>query len=90
MGTFDWNAVISAFGSLAGFAIVGKWLLKSAEKSNETLPTLIESLKTVNESIKATNVSMQELFESRNEHALELKEIKMIHKLKGCDLPQTK
>jgi uncharacterized protein (UPF0212 family) len=67
--TVDWNVVVNACGSVGGFALVGKWLIKSVERSNENIPVMIENLKTLNESVK-------ELFKSRNRHEVELAEIK--------------
>lgn len=58
----DWNAVGTLAGSVGGFALVGKWLIKNAEKTSETLPVILANLKELNESV-------QELFKSRNLHS---------------------
>lgn len=75
----DWNAVVTACSSIGGFALVGKWLIKSVERSNENIPVMIDNLKTLNESIK-------ELFKSRNRHDVEIAEIKTgIELCPGCN-----
>jgi len=65
----DWNMVLNASASIGGFALVGKWLVRSVEKSNETLPVMVKNLETLNESVK-------ELFISRNRHEVEIVEIR--------------
>jgi hypothetical protein len=65
----DWNVLGNLCASVGGFALVGKWLIKSVEKTNENLPVMIASIKTLQDNDK-------ELFASRNEHAIEIAEIK--------------
>lgn len=57
----DWNAIGVIASNIGGMALVGKWLVKGVEKSNENLPIIIKSIETHSESIK-------ELFQSRNIH----------------------
>lgn len=64
----DWNVVGNLAASVGGFALVGKWLINGVERMNENLPAMIASIKTLQENDK-------ELFASRNDHALQLKEI---------------
>ena len=56
-------------GPMVGFAIIGKWLLKSAEKANESLPVILDNLRTMGKAI-------EDLFQSRNKHAEEIVAIK--------------
>jgi len=58
----DWTAVGTVSGALGGFALIGKWLMRGVEKSNETLPVIVQSLTTMNEGIKITNEGVKELF----------------------------
>lgn len=39
------------------------------------------------ESVNRLNKSVEDLFESRKSHEVEITRIQTIHKLKGCDLP---
>jgi len=81
----DWQAVGSIAGSMGGFAIIGKWLMRGVEKSNETLPVIVESLKNTNEAIKTTNESMKMLFDSRYDHEKRLERVETTHDLRGCN-----
>lgn len=76
----DWNAVGTIVGSIAGFAVTGKWLMKGVEKSNATLPVVVSSLETINEGLK-------ELFSSRNDHDKRLERVETVHDLRGCNEP---
>jgi hypothetical protein len=38
--------------------------------------------------VKLLSDSVKELYQSRNDHELDITEIKTIHKIKGCDLPK--
>lgn len=58
----DWTAVSTVSSALGGFALIGKWLMRGVEKSNETLPAIVQSLTTLNEGIKITNEGVKELF----------------------------
>jgi len=80
--TLDWNAVGTICGSLGGFALVGKWLMKSVEKSNETLPVIVQSLTVMNK-------GMEELFHSRNQHEKRLERVETVHDIRGCNTPFT-
>lgn len=62
---FPTESVIIAVSNFGGFLIIGKWLMKSVEKTNEVVPVMVENLKTLNESVK-------ELFKSRNEHEVKI------------------
>lgn len=66
----DWNAVATGLGSIGGFAIVGKWLIRGVEKSNESIPVMLDNLKTQGKAI-------EELFKDRNTQALQIKEIQV-------------
>ena len=85
----DWTAVGTICGSLGGFAVIGKWLMKGVEKSNETLPVIVQSLTTMNEGIKTTNRAIEELFESRNNHDRRLERVETVHDIRGCNEPFT-
>ena len=39
-------------------------------------------------SVKTLSESVKELYQSRDCHEVDITEIKTIHKLRGCDLPQ--
>lgn len=67
--TFDWNILINASASVGGLAVVGKWLISSAEKANASFPVILNQLEVLNESAK-------ELFASRNKHEVEIAEIR--------------
>jgi len=66
--TLDWNAVITICINAGALGIIGKGLIKGVTKSNETIPVMLQILSTHSDGIK-------ELFESRNQHALDIKEI---------------
>ena len=83
----DWSAVGTICGSLGGFAVIGKWLMKGVEKSNETLPVIVQSLKTMNEGMTTMNDGVKELFESRNSHDRRLERVETVHDLRGCNEP---
>jgi len=76
----DWQGVGSILGSLTGFAIIGKWLMRSVEKSNATLPVIVSTMETVNK-------GLTELFESRNNHEKRLERVETTHDLRGCNEP---
>ena len=38
--------------------------------------------------VKMLSTSVQELYESRNNHEVEITEIQTIHKIRGCNLPK--
>jgi len=83
----DWNAVGTICGSLGGFAVIAKWVTAGVEKSNETLPVIMESLKNINETAKTTNKGLEALFDSRNDHEKRLVRVENTHDLKGCNEP---
>lgn len=64
----DWNAVIIISSNLGALALIGKYLLAGVAKSNDNIPVMLQILATHSEGIK-------ELFESRNEHALDIRQI---------------
>lgn len=66
--TLDWNAIIIICTNLGALGIIGKWLMKGVTKSNENIPVMLQILATHSEGIK-------ELFDSRNEMALNIREI---------------
>ncbi|KAB0668932.1 hypothetical protein F6V30_13930 [Oryzomonas sagensis] len=80
MNIIDWQAVGNAAGSLAGFAIIGKWLMRGVERSNAMLPAISESLTTINQGLK-------ELFESRNDHSRRIERVETIQDIRGCNEP---
>jgi len=83
----DWNAVGTICGSLGGFAVIGKWLMKGVERSNETLPVIAQTLTTINEGMHSMNEGMKELFESRNSHDRRLERVETVHDIRGCNEP---
>jgi len=76
--TIDYGLIVVALGNVGAVGIVGKYLLKSVERSNENLPVILEA-------IKAHSKAIEELYRSRNETNDEVTEIKIIHKMRGCD-----
>ncbi len=76
----DMGLVIVALGNVGAVGIVGKYLLQSVEKSNESIPVLLKSVETHSK-------ALEDLFKTRNEHAEEIKELQTIQRLQGCDLP---
>lgn len=77
----DWNTVLSAASNAGSVLIVGKYILKSVEKSNENLPVILEAIKT-------HSAAIEELYNARNSHEKALTEVDTIHKLKGCNIPK--
>ena len=77
----DWNTVLSAASNAGSVFIVGKYILKSVEKSNENLPVILEAIKT-------HSAAIEELYNARNSHEKALTEVDTIHKLKGCNIPK--
>lgn len=65
----DWNAMIIILSNLGALAIIGKYLIAGVTKSNENIPVMLQILSTHTKAI-------EELFESRNGHALDIREIK--------------
>lgn len=64
----DWTAIAIILSNLGALAIVGKWIISGVSKSNENISVMLKSIQTLTEGVK-------ELFDSRNDHALQLKEI---------------
>ena len=77
----DWNTVLSAASNAGSVLIVGKYILKSVEKSNENLPVILEAIKT-------HSAAIEDLYNARNSHEKALTEVDTIHKLKGCNIPK--
>lgn len=65
----DWNALIIILSNLGALAIIGKYLIAGVAKSNENIPVILQILSTHTKAI-------EELFDSRNNHALDIREIK--------------
>lgn len=65
----DWNAIVIIFSNLGALALIGKYLIAGVTKSNENIPVILQILSAHTDGIK-------ELFESRNQHALDIREIK--------------
>lgn len=65
----DWNEVIIILSNLGALALIGKYLIAGVTKSNENIPVMLQILSTHTKAI-------EELFESRNNHALDIREIK--------------
>lgn len=76
----DWNSVGTVLGNLAGFGLIGKWLMKGVERSNEALPAITKNLETLNK-------GLEELFNSRNSHDKRLERVETVHDLRGCNEP---
>lgn len=74
------SVLIVAASNVGAVAVIGKWLMSSVEKSNESLPLIMKTLETQNKAI-------EELYNARNEHADTLRDIKTTHRLRGCDQP---
>jgi uncharacterized protein (UPF0212 family) len=68
--TVDWNLVITLVLNLGAIAAIGKWVVAGVAKSNENIPVMLQILKTHTDGIK-------ELFDSRNQHALDIQEIRV-------------
>jgi len=64
----DWNAVVIICSNLGALAVIGKYLIAGVTKSNENIPVMLQILSTHTKAI-------EELFESRNEHALDIRQI---------------
>ena len=79
--TIDYGLIVVALGNVGAVGIVGKYLLKSVERSNENLPVILEA-------IKAHSKAIEELFRSRNEINEDVTTIKITHKINGCDQPR--
>jgi len=86
----DWGQVgvlVGNFGAMAGLI---KVYASKIDKSADVLPAVTEALKTVTKSLEKAEQNLQELYASRNSHALAIERLKMTHRLKGCDLPPEK
>ena len=66
--TFDWNAAIIIFTNLGALGIIGKYLIAGVTKSNENIPVILQIIATHTKGI-------EELFTSRNDIKLDIKEI---------------
>lgn len=77
----DTNLLLVAASNVGAVGIIGKYLLKSVEKSNESLPVLLEAIKT-------HSAAIEELYNARNSHEKALTEVDTIHRLKGCSAPK--
>lgn len=64
----DWNAVIIILSNLGALALIGRYLIAGVTKSNENIPVMLQILSTHTKAI-------EELFDSRNEHALNIRQI---------------
>lgn len=63
---------------------------RQIETQARAMPVMTKALETIEEVTCKLKESMQELYKSRNEHALDIKEIKTIHAVKGCSTPNAK
>ena len=64
--TYTFIGIISS--NIFGLGLIGKWILKGVNTSNENLPVILAAVKTLQENDK-------ELMQSRNEHALHLERL---------------
>lgn len=83
----DWGQVGILFGNFGAMAALVKVYASKVDKQADVMPAMAESLKTVSKTLEATGQSLQELYESRNAHALDIERLKMTHRLRGCDIP---
>lgn len=84
----DWSQVALLVGNFGAMAALVKVYAGKVDKHAEVLPAMAESLKTTSETQRAMLTSIQELYDSRNNHALAIERLKMTHKLRGCELPE--
>ena len=78
--SIDYSLIIVALGNVGAVGIVGKYLLKGVEKSNENLPVILHAIKSYGEAI-------DKLLTAHARHDQDLTEIKITHKINGCDQP---
>ena len=78
--TIDYGLIVVALGNVGAVGIVGRFLLKSVERSNESLPVILKA-------IEAHSKAIEELYSSRNEIKEDVTELKITHKMRGCDQP---
>jgi len=83
----DWVQVGLVVGNFGAMAALVKVYASKVDKHAELVPAMAESLKTVAKALETTGQSIQELYNSRNSHALDIERLKMTHKLRGCELP---
>lgn len=74
------DQIVNTLTTVGGFAVVGKWLARGVEKSNENLPVMLKA-------IEEQGIAIKELFASRNEHQSDIDQLKTTHRLRGCDEP---
>lgn len=81
------TVMVSGLANLGGVMVLVRKYTSQVDDHNKSIPALTESLKAINETLKVTTDSLKELYESRNEHDIEIARIKTTHRIKGCDLP---
>lgn len=72
----DWNQVAQLCGTLGGFGLIGKWLVRSVDKANDSIPAMLQNLKTLNESVET-------LFKTATKHSEDIVEVRTI--VNRCD-----
>ena len=76
----DTNLLIVAAANVGSVGIIGKYLLQSVEKANESIPVILKA-------IEAHTKALEELYNSRNDHEQAITAISTTHKIRGCDQP---
>jgi len=84
----DWAQIGILLGNFGAMAGLVKVYATKVDKHADVLPAMAESLKTTSETQKVMLSSIQELYNSRNAHALAIERLKTTHRIKGCELPK--
>lgn len=80
------GALITVVGQCTGFALIGKWLIKSAERSNTALPSILQAVDNLKDTTRELKESVSTLFSHNNANALDIREIKTsINHCEACN-----
>lgn len=76
--TLDIGLIVVALGNVGAVGIVGKFLLKGVEKSNENLPVILDTIATHSKAI-------EKLLDVSGETVTRVSAMELLHKLKKCE-----
>lgn len=76
--TIDIGLIVVALGNAGAVGIVGKYLLKSIERSNENLPVMLET-------IAMHSKAIEKLLDVSGDTVNRVSAMELLHKLKKCE-----